>query len=463
MSDARNIDGAEAAAAVVLEHMSPRAHRIAELERWHDGTQYDGLASWWDEDVSLFKRAPCVVYPIVRAAIDSFGDLVLGEGRFPAATCRPGEDEAEDGGLSEEDGAALDQLLTELQAAARFRRVVREAFAMSMAQRSVAVIWGARETRLFGETVKARWCEPTFAPDGAVASLAIQYPYVEETRDSRGVWRARAAMYRRVIDAERDVTFAPVELQKGVPASALSWTPAVEVTHGLGFCPVVWYPFMKRSSIVGDFDGVAIHEHLFDEIRAHDMALSQRHRAALYAGDPLITEIGVEPGSSPTGTREASAGASSPAGGRASTDNPVNGRYLKQSRGTRTGREKSPGRVWQYENPDTKVTIHTLPGDALDAIDKNAHDIRQKIAESLAVVFMDPENVKFAATVSGKALETLRARQLDRCDQYREDIGDGLILPSLRMLMRLALRQRARLRVPGLAKAAPMLARFEVA
>ena len=461
----RQVNGAEEARKLVLQQMTPRAARIAEAERWIAGTQYDHLASWWDEDVSIFLRAPCIVDPIVRAAIDSFVDLVLGEGRFPTITCRPSEDETElesEGGLSQEDGKELDQLLGELQQSARFRRVTREAFAGAMGQGSQAVIWGARAGRLFGETVNARWCTPELAADGSVARLTIQYAYVDETQDARGTWRATARMFRRVIDTAKDTTYAPVDLTDGARADKLAFTVATEVAHGLGFTPVVWYPFMKRCSIVGEYDGQPIHTHLYDEIRAHDMAVSQRHRAALYAGDPQTIEIGVEPGISPTAKREVGH-PSSPAGGTATEpkgDNPQNGVYAAPG-ARQMGRRKGPGEAWQYPSPDTKVTQLTLPAGALQSIDDNAHDIRTKICQSLAVVFMDPENVKFAATVSGKALETLRQRQLDRCDQYREDLADGLILPSVHMLMRIAQRQAANLRVPGLRRAVAMLSRFE--
>jgi hypothetical protein len=96
--------------------------------------------------------------------------------------------------------------------------------------------------------------------------------------------------------------------------------------------------------------------------------------------------------------------------------------------------------AWQYEQKagETRVEYLQIGPEALKAIDENSHDLRQKIAEALCVVFMDPENVKFAATVSGKALETLKARQLDRCDQLREDFEEGFLLPANRMLFAVA-------------------------
>jgi hypothetical protein len=73
---------------------------------------------------------------------------------------------------------------------------------------------------------------------------------------------------------------------------------------------------------------------------------------------------------------------------------------------------------------------------------------------------MDPENVKFAATVSGKALEVLKQRQLDRCDQYRADFGERFILPATNMLIRIVAKVKLGARVPGIKRALPILTKI---
>ena len=447
--------------------MSPRARRLAQLESWVDGTQYAGLADWF-EDVPIGEKAPCIVDPIVADAIESHVDMVLGEGRFPALTTRPGDDEAPEddaedaGALSEEDSERLDRVLEAVVEQSRFPAVCREALGMAMGCGSVGTIYGARAGRLFGDTVKARWCEPEFLADGrTVRQLVIQYPYVEVYVDPTGTWRARARIFRRVIDEQADTTFLPAEVNDPKPRWVVD--TAATVAHGLGFCPVVWYPFFRGCSIAGQIDGRAPHGNPLGMIQAHDVALSQRHRAAVYAGDPQWTECGVEKGANPSSGGRVNPLPITQRGGLPASDNPVVGRIIEESNQT-TGRKKHPGAVWQYEDKDVKVKLHTLDGAALDAVSKHAQDIRLKLMQALAYVPLDPESANVVrGTLSGKALDTLRQRQLNRDDRIRDDFGDGFIRPSVSMLLRIANAKRDGLRVRGLTRAAGVLARFEVA
>ena len=220
---------------------------------------------------------------------------------------------------------------------------------------------------------------------------------------------------------------------------------------------------MSGCSAVGEIDGKAIHANILDEIRAHDFALSQRHRAAIYAGDPQWTEVGVELGSTPSGTGPVVTMPTLNGGAVTGPSQPASSFKTGGAVSQGSGRLKGAGEVWQYENQDAKVQLHTLPGDALKALDEHARDLRIKIQEALAVVLLDPESVKFAATVSGKALATLKARQLDRCDQYREDFGDGFIKPAVSMLLRVAfiVGGKGGLKTAGIKKLLPVLKKFE--
>lgn len=456
------IEGFANATALAAKRMSPRAHRLASLERWVDGSQYEGMADWF-EDRPISEKAPCVVEPIVADSIDSHVDMVLGEGRFPAITARPAEDEDEsddEGGLSEESSAVIDRLVAGIIEQSRFKAVSREALSMAMGCGSVGAIFGAREGKLFGDTVKGRWCEPEFGADGrTVTRLVIQYPYTETFQDTSGDWHVRARIFRREIDNKTDVTMKPANAED----RTVKWesAPNGKISHGLGFCPVIWYPFFRGCSIAGQIDGHAPHANLLDEIRAHDVALSQRHRAALYAGDPQWTECGVEIGSNPSSTGKIVTLPVTKHGGEPSSDNPVLQVNGFPSDGPKSGRKKHPGTVWQYEDKDTKIDLHQLSGDALKAISENGADIRLKIMQALAYVPLDPESAHvIRGSLSGKALESLRERQLNRDDRIRDDFGDGFIKPGVSMLMRICYTKAAGLRVRGLKKAMPILAGF---
>lgn len=416
----QNISGYEQASEVARGNMSPRYLFLDKLEQYVETTQYnDRKAGWFDaDDVPLWERKPCIAYPIVRSAIASNVDLCLGKGRFNGV--KSGNE-------------AIDGALAEAFRQCRFYRLSREALAMAQGSRSVAVIFGARNGLVCSNTAKAKWCTPQLNADGECSSLDIRYPFIGTERRPDGSLRAVTKLYRRLIDMERDVTFKPALAD--ISGVEPDWEPQETIEHGLGFCPVVWYPHLKPCQAHIEFDGRAIHEYALDEIEALDMALSQRHRVALYS-EPQPYEIGVSKGNNPTATGRTANVPSTPHGGAEGPNNLRTGSYVMDA-GVQHARKKGPGHVWQYTNENAKVGYLTVPGDATKSLDDDARDLRIKVAESLSVVFLDPENIKFATTTSGKALATLKQRQLDRCDQIRDDMEDSLLVPSAKMALRI--------------------------
>lgn len=467
MSANDTIRGLDEARKAVLANMSPRTRELDMLERYVEGSQYDGRKSWFDGDVPMQERAPCIVYPLVASAIESNVDLLLGEGRFPIITTNPGEDDDEldegdeDGGLDEDQSAIVDRGIKEMSRQVRFRALCREAFGAAQGCGSAVALFGVRAGKLFAETVRAKWCERKLDHEGRVTELVIQYPYIETFRDKDGAWACRAKLYRRVISAERDVTMLPVDAP--TEGQQIKWAedPALSVAHGLGFCPALWYSHMRGCATVEQVDGKALHARVLDEVEALDMSLSQRHSTALYCGSPQLVEIGVEPGYNPSEAGRTPVIPATREGGVMSTKNPARGGFTA---GPNKARKKGVQIAWQYEGKsgETLVEYLTIPEGAVKVLDEHGHDLRTKIAESLSVVFLDPENIKFAATTSGKALETLRQRQVNRCDQYRDDFGDLFVVPAVEMLLRIVHRkaQTEKLRMRGAAKVAKTLADF---
>lgn len=402
--------------------LSPRAQFLATLLAVVEGTQYAGRKSFWDDSVPLWERAPCIVIPMVKGAIDSNADLVLGEGRFPVPRCGD---------------AAIDTALQEVAQKSRLQTAARDLLEYGQAQSSGVSVVAVRGGRIAIDSVRADWCTPTFASDGSVTSLEISYPYVHEEM-IRGERVASARMFKRVIDAVSDTTFLPAEIGRGEPKWIVDKSRTVE--HGLGFCPVVWFAHMRGCSIVNRFDGRAIHETVLDELEAIDFAHSQRHRAALYAADPQWTETGVEPGTNPSdaGRMPRVVNPSSRDGGAATSANPRhNGGYIDGRRGGGKVRRKGPGVVWQYENPAVRVQLHTLPGDALKALDDHIRDLRLKVAEALGVVLVDPTTMPRQTSMSGRFVESFKRPQMSRCDRIRADFGDNGLVPLWAMALRI--------------------------
>jgi hypothetical protein len=426
----------------IAANLSPRQIELENLERYALGTQYQGLPDWFSDDVPLWERAPCIVYKMTAAAIRSNCSLVLGKGHAPTISANPGEDDSDVEGLDKEASKRVDRALKQLLGRVRFWSVARQALKHAQQSKSVAVIAGARAGRPFLELVRSRWCEPAFDIHGKVTRLEIRYPYAQPDRQRDGKWKLLPRIYRRVIDEESDTTYLPVDARAdGVEPPETAWRPdpARTVKHSLGFCPVHWYAHMADCSTVAEYDGHAIHEDALDEIRALDFALSQRHRAVLFCGDPQVVETGVDPGYNPSGASGRTAMVAATAmGGAASNANPVTGGYISRS-GPKAARVKSPGGVWQYEDPNTKVMYLVLPDGSIKPLEEHAADLRNKIAETLAVVILDPTNMKFHGEMSGKAIEQIRAMQFDRCDEIADDVGANLLLPVVNLLLRVAL------------------------
>jgi hypothetical protein len=456
-------EGYEEAVEAVRANLSPRFLRLDALEQWRTGTQYDERPDWWTggpTECPLFERRPCVVYPVVDVAISSNVDLVLGEGRFPTITSRPAEDEAEqDGGLSTEDSEKLDRLFREYGKASRIKAHAREAFAAAQSCGTTIGLHGERGGRPFAELVPAKWGTPKLAVDGSVVELEIRYPYLDEVK-VQGKWTVKAKIYRRVITATDDVVFFPADAREDGTEPDWRVNKGLSVAHGLGFCPVVWYPFMRGASPVNRIDGHAIHENLRDEIHDLDLALSLKQHSMLHSM-PQPVEIGVAPEHNPTAEQgRMPVVVSTEHGGSDATGDPGKITGMYPMGGGQAARKTGPGFMWRYPDPNTKVEYLAFPAGLLKEQEEHCNDLLAKIEQGLAVVLPKPSDFKSASAVSGRSIQELKARQFDRCDQYRDDFEEGFVLPTVNMQMRIAQRVREKITVPGLKEALPVLDRF---
>lgn len=459
--------GVEQAQKAFNANVSPRYVRLEKLESWTLGTQYRGRPDWFTggpQEKPLWERAPCVVYPVVDVAISSNTDLVFGEGRFPEFSTKPGEDEEEeDNGLNEDDSAIIDRFLREHHKLSHFTAHCRAAFDAAQGCGTAIEIQGHRDGVPFAELIPAKWGNPKFKSDQkTVASLEIRYPYIEEYKNSEGKWAVRAKLYRRVIDEQSDTTYFPADANEQGTEPNWRKDPEQTVDHMLGFCPVVWYPFMRGCVPVNVIDGKAIHGLLTDEIQQYDIAYSQWHRCILYA-EPKLCEIGVTPGYNPTQVGRTAIVPETEFGG-----DPRKGDNVGQVRGVydlgqsaQGARRSGPGYVNQYVSPDTKVEYLSPDASTLKAQEEHCLDLLHKIEDSMCVVLPKPAEFKFAGSVSGKSIEMIRARQYDRCDKYRDDLADHFLRPSINMQLRIAARVGTALKVPGIAKALKVLATLD--
>jgi Arc/MetJ family transcription regulator len=414
--------------------------------------------------VPVWEREPAVIWQAPEGAIQSNEDLLLGEGRYPAVSSRPDENESDDDGeaLDEESSERLDRFIRSLEREAKLRSHCREAYKDAQSVGSCVGLFGSRNGRLFAETIQAEYSTPEFDNSGRLAKLTVQYPYIDIARDVQGAWTATTKIFRRVIDTERDVTFLPgVARVDGVEPV---WTEDADksVTHGFGFCPVVFHKFRLVSSIVNDTDGRAIHATVLDELDAFNIEASIRHDGAVHSL-PQRYETGVELGSNPTrdSDQQQLIVYASGSGGNYSPHSPPAERFTNPAaRAPQGSRKQGPGYVWQFENENAKVGQLELNAGALTALADTMADLRARVSEALAWVALNPEEIRFAAALSGKALERLMARQLNRVAKDRDGFGVDYLKVAYCMLLRIAHKLGGALRTRGIAKALPILNTF---
>lgn len=451
---------------IACANHTPRFHKLDRLERYSRGTQYEGRPSWWNGDVPLQERAPIIRAPIAERAIRSHVDLCLGEGRFPRITSHLSEDDSafdSELGLSEKESEVFDRFICAIVDQAKLVDVSVDGMTNALeCGTTVAIARIDDEQKLAVELEFAKHCEPALSPSGKLQSLEIRYPYVAEVETNEPgmgkVYSYECRLYRRVIDEQRDVTYLPAKAsENGGEPDAWIPDPALTFDHNLGFVPAIWWRRGKKKTTAAEIDGCAIHQNLLDEIDGLNFSLSQRHRAARYAGDPQICEYGTSPEDvhAPRGREARTA-----FGGEG--DHPANKKWILDSKGNPM-RAKGPGTIWTYENAQAKCEYLTLPSGALESLVGDVRDLYAMLRDAMGYVDSDPANIKIGGDVSGKTLEWLYTNAINYCNRIRPDFADNFLLPLVSLLLRLVSVKFASdesLSIPGFAKAGSIVARF---
>jgi hypothetical protein len=462
-----SIESKREAERIALAYRTPRYLKLDRLERYAKGTQYEGRPSFWNNDVPLQERAPYLRAPIAERAIRGHVDLCLGEGRFPRITTHLSEDDSAfdaDAGLSKKDSETLDRFIQAIVDQAKLQELSVDGMTNGLeCGSSVAIARITDEQELAVDTELAKHCTPTY-DKGKLQKLDIRYPYIAEVEktelDGRKTWVYECRLYRRTIDETNDTTYLPGKAsESGGEPDAWIPDPAQTFAHNLGFVPVVWWKRGKKRTTTSEIDGCAIHANLLDEIDGLNFSLSQRHRAARYAGDPQICEYGVESEDDVKAPQGRSANTMYSGDG----DHPRNRSIILDHRG-KPMRAKGPGSIWTYTSSSAKCEYLTLPAGALDSLVGDIREIYAMLRDAMGYVDSDPANIKIGGDVSGKTLEWLYQNAVNFCNRLRPDFADGFLLPIVSLLLRLVSTKHASgeaLRIPGFAKTAPIVSRFE--
>jgi len=451
----------------LLNAIKTTRQREAEiLQSYYDGNMYEGRPSYLDResDTPRLERAPCVRYPLVKAAVDSNVALAMGGTRFPRVLSMSSEDDSDfdpDFGLNKADSRTADQFNAKLIGVAGLEQPFRQAYRMAQVARSAVMLLSYRQGLPYVDVISPKICTPTFDdndPDCVIA-VEIRFRYVDSfwNADARESWPV-VREYRRVIDQKQDVVYATRDVWD---KDDITPTSAVQrkTVHGFGFCPVRWYARQRPSFAVGGYDGIAVHDGKLVEIDAINHALSSRHIGAMYAGDPIMFGAGISPDDSfGQPGRVARADMIDPMAKPTEWDRTVWGFGGRSGGAIR----KEPGALYRVDAPDAKLSFLTLPADALDAIDKHAQDLCSKVREALKYVWIDPEQLTGSGDVSGKTLSFVFSSQVNALNDDRADFWRACMLPTLGLIYRMLVTQSDGVFLPGLKKTLPILQRFLV-
>ena len=458
-------------ATVIKLGMTPRAESISTYQRYFDGSVYEGKPNFFSDDVPLQERAPCVVFPGVRNAVNAISSMCLGDKRFPAMTTLTNEDNSvfdERFGLKKEESETFDALLNSIKDQTRLPAKAMQLLEAGMSGGTVVPMAVVIKGRLGIKQLDPKVCYPEFEEDG-ITVVAIEERYLYEEKvwsETERKWERRVFMYRRRIDMTHDTVYNPFEIvnERQVPACILTPEgvdpvsnakfPSVEKTkykHGFGFCPVIWYRFLETISEASKIDGRPVHWGLTSLCDAVNYGLSQRYRAALYCGAPQPWETGVsEDGgvNAPEG-RQASAALAGYESGRYSGSSGV--------------RKSGPGAIWTYENAESRVGLLSLTGDSLKPLADDVADNRKMLRESLGHIELDTTALS-KSELSGAAIEEMKAPQIVVCNKVREDFGANCLLPLVNMLLRVAYAssEKGGLYLAGIKEARALLKKFYV-
>lgn len=455
---------------------TPRVRELEFLQADFDGSRYVGRPDFYLDDIPIRERAPCVVSRLTSIAVESNVAFAMGEGRFPVISALSSEDDtAFDAtlGLSKDESAVLDSFNAKLVDLARLEQAFRQAYRMAQASRSCALVLGFRAGLPFADLVWAKLCAPSFGdPQDPTrcTRLEIRYRYTEQWRDplvTGGEWWTRVFEYLRVVDDKTDTAYKPVAIWDPTDDGVTKGSPVAQsVPHGFGVCPVHWYARNRASIVGGATDGIALADGTLGLIEQLDLGLSQRHRAAVYAGDPQTVITGVNDDESFAGTGRPSIGPSLPGEGGAGDPTKAGrdwGPGMQGNRPTGQRLRRGVGQVWKISDAQGKATLLTLPGDALTSLDNDAKDIANRACDALGVTILDPAAFGGGGDLSGRTLAFIFSKQINRVSQDREDLARCCILPVLNLFYRMVLTQPKGVYLPGLAKVLPILSRFRMA
>ncbi len=464
----QNPANAKAVADTYQANLSSRFKLLDTFDRFVEQTQYEGRPSFSDDTAPLLQRAPSIVLGHTAEAIRSHGSMICGHARFPKLTTHGDEDDTDLDqafGLSKDDSGILDPFIAKMAKASRLQTAGRRLVEAALGCGTAVAVSGLRKGRLCVDTLPAKYCTPKQNEHGAVEAIELRFPFITEEPDLYGRMAYVVKLYRRTIDNKSDTLYVPALADR--QGREPTWQVAKSYSHDFGFCPVVWWKCLSNDLSPAEIDGNPLHKTLLEELYNLDLARSQLHRAVITTLDPIMIEIG-EFGQGFTPSPMVDLVQAMDGLFMGNPKDPANKQWGVFNAGRAgnvgRGRKRAPGMAYKYPT-GSDVKLLTLPGDSMSAGERNVESLQEHICDLLHWRPIDPKTMQSTA-LSGRALHWLHKKQIDFDDELRVDFADKCLLPVVDQHLRMALllsrkAKTAMVFLPGLAKVAPILERFE--
>jgi len=444
-----------------------RYRTIARLCAYYDGTQYRDRPDFWTgrkvggssgKAVPLRERAPCVIYPLPKAAVQQAVRYTFGEGKYP--TVKVDEATANDAvaGLqfSKEDAAAATSYIAELTEQCGLRPTMRTLLRHGLSAKTAVAMLAVREGKFAIDLAHAKDCWPKFKnddPSSDVESLVWCYRFSKMVPDKNGKPEYKDHFFRRDFTADAVIVYDDTPAEDNGKTPHFVVNQALSKAHGLGFCPVVWIRNMAEQCS-GDIDGISIYADLEDEFDALNFALSQRHRGIVIFGVPQPWETGVEEGDGP-----------GQSGRQAYPTMPYSAPGAPPFGAAETvpARPTGPDQMWSYGGKDVRLGLLETTGKAFEAATEHVVDIRSRLLEAMSVVLVDTTKLAGHGAMSAKFLAMVFQDLFSLVDDLRPSWWQSGLACILNMMLRMtAILGGERILLPGAQQVADIMSRRNV-
>lgn len=280
----------EAAIRMAVIGELPRVQAIDTLEAWYNGCAYSvGLYArpyaWEQEIGSDGKRIPLeqrrpVQMNLAKQIVDSSVSMLLGEEHWP-------EFEVED----DED---TEQWVSVVSEAINLPKVFLQAAKAGGKARSAVLVGKVFEGHLRAESLPAKYCKPTFGPDGeSLTHLLYQFKckvdHLEEM-GYEGLDPDKDYWYRREYTPDGEYYFLPEPVsEEGRPPVFVPDTIRT-VEHRLGVLCAVWIANLPSDH---PYDGIGTYEAVLELLHQVNVLFSMATRSIRKMSDPTLAFEGV--------------------------------------------------------------------------------------------------------------------------------------------------------------------------